>query len=146
MEYVSPLNTHGIKCFNVPGLGEKLSGTYHISSAVVIPANKRTVVTAGQTGYTADMRLPTDLTEQYVQAFQNVVDSLAAGGVTDGFASVYQLTTYHVGGLDAAVDKALEVVLEKFFGQNRPAWAGVGVEALADGAKVEIVAWAVLPN
>jgi enamine deaminase RidA (YjgF/YER057c/UK114 family) len=75
-----------------------------------------------------------------------VVDSLAAGGVTDGFASVYQLTTYHVGGLDEDTDKALEVVVEKFFGKNRPAWAGVGVEALADGAKVEIVAWAALPN
>ncbi|KAF2501842.1 endoribonuclease l-psp [Lophium mytilinum] len=145
MEYSSPLNKHGVKCFNVPGLGEKLSDTYHISSAVVLPANMRTVVTAGQTGYTADMKLPTDLTEQYLQAFQNVVDSLAAAGVTDGFNSVYQMTSYHVG-LDAAADKALEVVVEKFLGKNRFAWAGVGVEALADGARVEITAYAVLPN
>jgi enamine deaminase RidA (YjgF/YER057c/UK114 family) len=146
MEYLSPLNSHGIKCFNVPGLGEKLSDIFHISSAVVLPSNVRTVVTAGQTGYTADMKLPEDLTEQYVQAFQNVVESLAAAGVKDGFDSVYQMTSYHAGGLDEKVDKALEVVIEKFFGKNRPAWAGVGVESLAGGAKVEIMAYAALRN
>lgn len=146
MEYSSPLNAHGVKCFNVPGLGEKLSNIFHISSAVILPSNVRTVVTAGQTGYTPDMTLPEDLTEQYVQAFQNVIDSLAAAGVKDGFNSVYQMTSYHVGALDEAVDKALEVVIGKFFGKNRPAWAGVGVLSLAGGAKVEIMAYAVLPN
>lgn len=92
------------------------------------------------------MTLPEDLTEQVLQCFQNVEDSLAAAGVKDGFQSVYQMTSYHVGGLDATLDAALETATKKYFKKNRFAWAGVGVEALYDGAKIEITAYAALPN
>jgi enamine deaminase RidA (YjgF/YER057c/UK114 family) len=146
MEYKGSLNAVGIRSFNAPGLGERLSDLLHIASAVVIPASTRTVVTSGQTGYKPNMTYPEDLTEQIVTAFQNTVDSLAAAGVKDGFHSVYQMTTYHAGGLGDDVAEALDVATKKFFGNNRPAWAGIGVETLYGGARIEITAWAALPN
>lgn len=146
MEYTSPLNATGIRCYNVPGLGEKISSIFHISSAVVIPANTATVVTSGQTGYNADMKLPTDLTEEVLNAFRNVEESLAAAGVKDGFSSVYQMTSYHTGGLGDDTNAALDVAVTKYFKGNRPAWAGIGVDKLTDGARIEITAWAALKN
>lgn len=143
-EYKTPLNSAGFKAYNVPGLGEKVSDYYHIVNAIVIPAGARTVVTSGQTGFGADMKLPTDLTEEVLNCFQNVVDSLKAAGVEDGFASVYQMTSYHTGGLKDDMNEALEVATTKYFQGNRFAWAGVGVEALADGARIEISVSAVL--
>jgi hypothetical protein len=61
-EYKSPLNAFGIMSFNSHGLGEKLSNLLHISSAVIIPSNVRTVVTSGTTGYDENMVYPKDLT------------------------------------------------------------------------------------
>lgn len=144
MEFPTPLNAGGLKAFNVPGLGEKVSEQFHIASAIVIPPNATTVVTSGQVGFDADMKLPKDLLEEVLTCFQNVVDSLAAAGVQDGFQSVYQMTSYHVGGVGEEVNAALGVAIEKYFGGNRPAWAGVGVEALSDGARIEMTVSAVL--
>lgn len=144
MEYAGPLKSTGIRCYNVPGLGEKISASFHISSAVVVPANTATVVTSGQTGYDADMKLPTDLTEEVINAFRNVESSLAAAGVKDGFRSVYQMTSYHTGGLGPDMNAALDIAVPMFFQDNRPAWAGVGVDKLTDGARIEITAYAAL--
>ncbi|KIM92608.1 hypothetical protein OIDMADRAFT_62413 [Oidiodendron maius Zn] len=142
-EYKTPLNAAGIKAYNVPGLGEKLSSLLHISSAIVLPPNARTVVTSGITGYDSSMNLPTDLTEEVMNAFNSVEASLAAAGVKGGLQSVYKLTTYHTSLEDDAME-ALSAAVEKFFGENRPAWAGVGVGSLYGGARIEIVAEAVL--
>lgn len=144
-EYESPLNTHGLRCVNSPGLGEKLSSLLHISGAIVIPPNASTAVTSGQTGYSADMTYPSDLKEEVMNAFQNVEDQLLAADVEDGFRSVYRMTTYHTEMGDA-MTKALEAATEKYFGKNRPAWAGVGVTELYGGARIEITAMAVLAS
>lgn len=143
-EYKSPLNSFGIKSFNSPGLGEKLSNLLHISSAVVIPANVRTVVTSGTTGYDENMVYPKDLTEEIMNAFANVEAALLSAGVKDGFRSVYQMTSYHVTDFGDADMEAVDKAAEKYFGKNRPAWAGVGVAALYGGARIEITAWAAL--
>ncbi|KAJ5748221.1 uncharacterized protein N7511_009917 [Penicillium nucicola] len=144
-EYKSPLNSRGIKCFNSAGMGTKLSTLLHISSAVVLPPNARQVVTSGQTGMREDLSYPPSLVEQFDLAFANVEASLAAAGVQDGFQAVHQMTSYHVGGLSGGeVDEAMEFVVGKYFGKNRPAWTGVGVSELYGEAKLEITAYATL--
>jgi enamine deaminase RidA (YjgF/YER057c/UK114 family) len=143
-EYKGSLNSSGIKSFNSPGLGEKLSSLLHISSAVTIPANTCTVVTSGTTGYDEHMVYPKDLTEEIMNAFANVEAALAAAGVRDGFRSVYQMTSYHVTDFSDAGLEAVNKAVEKYFGKNRPAWAGVGVASLYGGARIEITAWAAL--
>ncbi|OGE54194.1 hypothetical protein PENARI_c006G07078 [Penicillium arizonense] len=146
-EYNSPLNTHGIKCFNSAGMGVKLSPLLHISSATVLPPNARLVVTSGQTGMLEDLSYPSSLVEQFDLAFANVEASLAAAGVQGGFRAVYQMTSYHVGGLSGGeVDEAMQFVVEKYFGENRPAWTGVGVAELYGEAKIEVTAYATLMN
>ena len=142
-EYISPLNAHGLRCVNSSGLGEKLSTLLHISGAIVIPPNASTVVTSGQTGYSADMTYPSDLIEEVLNAFQNVVDQLLAAGVEDGFKSVFRMTSYHTEMGDAMLE-ALDVATGKYFGKNRPAWAGVGISELYGGARIEITVTAIL--
>jgi len=144
-EYESPLNAHGLRCVNSPDLGEKISSLLHISGAIIIPPNASTVVTSGQTGYSANMTYPSDLKEEVMNAFQNVEDQLLAADVEDGFRSVYRMTTYHTEMGDAMME-ALDAATEKYFGKNRPAWAGVGVTELYGGARIEITAMAVLDS
>lgn len=142
-EFKGPLNSEGIKAYNVPGIGERVSDLLKISSAVVLPANSRLVVTSGNTGFGDDMKCSTNISEQVDQAFKNVEAALASAGVKDGFRSVYQMTSYHVPGPDLTA--ALDLAIEKYFGGNRPAWTGVDVAGLYDGARLEITAYATLP-
>lgn len=143
-EFKSPLNAYGIKSYNTPGQGEQLSADLHISGAVVLPANCRTVITSGITGYDAAGKLPKDLSEEIANAFESVDARLREAGVKDGFKSVYQLTTYHVTDFSDADMEALDKSVQKYFGGNRPAWAGIAIAGLYDGARIEIVATAAL--
>jgi enamine deaminase RidA (YjgF/YER057c/UK114 family) len=145
-EYKGPLNAHGVKYYNIPGLGVKISNLLHISSAVVIPFNKRTVVISGQTGYDANMELPPTLGEEIMNAFKNVEESLAAAGVKDGFKSVYSMTSFHTHSLNDEDAKDLDAAVQKHFQGNRPTWTAIGVRELYGGCQIEITAWAVLPD
>lgn len=142
-EFKAPFNSEGIKAYNVADIGERVSDLLNISSAVVLPANSRLVVCSGNTGFGYDLKLPSDINEQVDQAFKNVEAALASAGVKDGFRSVYQMTTYHVQGPD--LEAALDLAVQKYFGGNRPAWTGVDVVGLYDGARLEITAYATLP-
>jgi enamine deaminase RidA (YjgF/YER057c/UK114 family) len=146
MEYKGTLGQFGIKNINAPGLGERLSDLLHISSAVIIPAATTTVMTSGHTGYTQDMEYPSDIMEQILLAFHNVEDALIAAGVKEGWKAVYQMTTYHAGGLTDEVSEGLDAAVEKYFQGNRPAWTGIGVDSLYGGAKIEITVSAALKN
>ncbi|KAJ6067765.1 uncharacterized protein N7446_004802 [Penicillium canescens] len=88
-EYNSPLNTHGIKCFNSAGVGVKLSPPLAHLLRNCSPPNARLVVTSGQTGMLEDLSYPSSLVEQFDLAFANVEASLAAAGVQGGFRAVY---------------------------------------------------------
>ncbi|KAJ6085072.1 hypothetical protein N7499_004701 [Penicillium canescens] len=117
-EYNSPLNTHGIKCFNSAG-----------------------------TGMLEVLSYPSSLFEQFDLAFANVEASLAAAGVQGGLRAVYEMTSYYVGGLSGGeVDEAMQFVVERYFGENRPAWTGVWVAELYGEAKIEVTAYATLMN
>lgn len=142
-EYKSPLNAYGLKVINTPGLGEKLSDLLHISSAIIVPGSTATVITSGQTGYNANMQYPSDLGEEIMNAFQSIEDSLIAAGAKDGFRAVFRMTSYHTSMGDDVME-ALDKAAGKFFGANRPAWAGVGVAELYGGARIEIAVEAAL--
>ena len=90
------------------------------------------------------MVYPKDLTEEIMNAFANVEAALQSAGVKDGFRSVYQMTSYHVTDFGDADMEAVDKAVEKYFGKNRPAWAGIGVASLYGGARIEITAWAAL--
>lgn len=136
-EYKSPLNKVGLKCINAPGLGEKISASYGVSSVIVIPPGATTYETCGHTGCNIDIEYPTDVTEEIVQAFQNVENALVEAGVKEGWQAVYRMTTYHVGRIEEQ-EAGLEKAMGKFLGENRPAWVGVSVSTLSGPARIEI--------
>lgn len=61
------------------------------------------------------------------------------------WGAVYQVTSYHVGGVDEKVTDLLALTAQKFMGKHRPAWAAVGVETLAAGT-FEMSVSAALPG
>lgn len=145
MEYNGPLTKFGIKCINAPGMGEKLAPLYNISSVVVIPPNATIYETCGHTGCNSDVEYPDDLTEEILLAFQNVENALKAAGVEDGWKAVYKMNTYHLHNL-VDHEAGLDAALKKYLGDNRPAWCGVAVAALAAPARIEITVAAAVPN
>lgn len=145
MEYKGPLTKLGLKCINTPGLGEKLSPLYGISSVIVIPPNATLFETAGHTGCDIDIAYPDSLKDEILQAFQNVENALLAAGVPGGWQAVYKMTTYHAGSLDDA-GEGLEAAMAKYLGDNRPAWCGVSVTGLSGPARIEITVSAAKGN
>lgn len=138
MEYKGPLTKVGLKCINAPGIGEKLSPIYGISSVISIPPNATIFETCGHTGCDIDLKYPESLKDEISQAFQNVEDALLASGVPGGWQAVYKMVSYHVGSLDEA-GEGLELALKKYMGDNRPAWAAVQVVGLSGPARIEIM-------
>lgn len=144
MEYTdTPLGEHGIRCYNPPGQLQELSEALRLSQAVVIPANVATVVTSGQCGFRDDGSLEPDPRAQIFLAFKNAEKTLKAAGVTDGWKSVYHMTTYCPVVDDTFVESIL-AAKEKYLGTNRPAWTGVSVPRLYGGAVVEITLYAAI--
>jgi hypothetical protein len=61
------------------------------------------------------------------------------------WGSVYQVTSYHVGGVDESVTDLLASVAKEYMGTHRPTWAAVGIETLAAGT-FEMSVSAALPG
>lgn len=57
---------------------------------------------------------------------------------------MYQITTYHTGGMAKDVIKIMFDIAAVRMGQHAPAWTAVGVEDLAFG-RFEITAFAAIP-
>lgn len=159
-----------IHCSNFPGY-ERVAEKYGISAATSIPAGARLIVTSGHVGMDDEMNMKVDLQEQMEVAFtvrrgrsevvetapsmltpmrlKNVEKSILAcdPDLTPDqiWAGVYQITTYHVGGVGEQVTDLLASVAERHMGKHRPAWAAVGVEALAAG-KFEMSVSAAFPG
>lgn len=145
MEYSeSPLRQHGIRCINPAGGLALVSKQLQLSQAVVIPAGVATVVTSGQCGFKEDGSLERDPEKQIFLAFENAEKTLKAAGVTDGWKSVYQLTSYWPK-FDDEFYEHLMAAKQKYMGANFSAWTGVQVPGLYDGAIIELTLYAVLP-
>jgi enamine deaminase RidA (YjgF/YER057c/UK114 family) len=101
----------------------------------------RTIYVSGEIGTGPDGVLPEDPKAQMRETFQNVSNTLNAAGATWG--DVVAMTTYHVGLQEQA--PAFVEIRNEFVREPYPAWTGVGVTELHDGAVVEISLVAELP-
>ena len=113
-------------------------------SHVVVPAPGGTIYLAGETGHARDGSIAEDLVEQFVAACQNVVTALAAADARPEHLVSLQIFTTH---LDEYLARSGEIgrAYREQFGQHFAASALVGVAGLAGGAKVELMATAVMP-
>ena len=94
-----------------------------------------TLYCAGQVGRTADLQVIEDPEQQFLAAWENLRQVLAAGG--SGFEDVVEMTTYHI---DMNQHMPLfRQVKDSLFPRNTCAWTCIGVSELAKpGLLVEI--------
>lgn len=138
MEYTeNSFTAYGVRTFSPSGVLSKLGEELTLSQAIVIPPNASLVVTSGQCGFREDLSLPENVDEQVLLAFENAERSLKAAGVTDGWKSVYQMTTY-APSIDDEWAAAMAKAKGKYLDKNRPAWTGITVPSLYGGAKLEM--------
>ena len=94
-----------------------------------------TLYCAGQVGRTADLQVIEDPEQQFLAAWENLRQVLAAGGCS--FEDVVEMTTYHI---DMNQHMPLfRQVKDSLFTRNTCAWTCIGVSELAKpGLLVEI--------
>ncbi|KMN20002.1 RidA family protein [Pseudomonas helleri] len=94
-----------------------------------------TLYCAGQVGRTADLVVIEDPEQQFLAAWENLRQVLAAGGCS--FEDVVEMTTYHI---DMNQHMPLfRQVKDSLFPRNTCAWTCIGVSELAKpGLLVEI--------
>ncbi len=115
-------------------------------SHAVVPTAGKTIYLAGQTGHRADGTLPGDhIVDQFDAAAGNVVTALAAAGARPEHLVSMQIFTTDLEGYLAA-SKRIGEVYRRHFGRHFAATALIGVSALADRAKVELMCVAVIPE
>jgi enamine deaminase RidA (YjgF/YER057c/UK114 family) len=120
-----------IKTIN-PKESKFLHDNYHFSQAV---KSGELLLCSGQIGIGADNTVPTDLSEEFTNAWTKVGSVLKAAGVD--FTDVLEYTTYHVG-LQATMATFMKV-RDQFLKEPWPAWTAIGITELAvPGAHVEI--------
>jgi enamine deaminase RidA (YjgF/YER057c/UK114 family) len=114
-------------------------------SHAVVAAPGRTVYLAGQTGHRRDGSLADDLAEQFDGAAANLLEALRASrGEPEHLVSM-QIFTTDLSGYVAA-SEAIGQAYRRHLGKHYVATALVEVKGLMDGAKVEIMAVAVVPE
>ena len=94
-----------------------------------------TLYCAGQVGRTADLQVIEDPEQQFLAAWENLRQVLAAGGCS--FEDVVEMTTYHI---DMNQHMSLfRQLKDSLFPRNTCAWTCIGVSELAKpGLLVEI--------
>ncbi|EXJ80643.1 hypothetical protein A1O3_06927 [Capronia epimyces CBS 606.96] len=141
------MNSPKVEGFNYKGY-EEIAEKFGLSAAVSIPlADRRLIATSGHVGMHEDGHIAKSLREQMRLAFKNVEKSIHAVDPsltsTDVWNSVYQITTYHVGGVGEEITGTMNEIAKSFLGSHRPAWAAIGVQSLAAG-DFEMLVWAVI--
>ena len=126
--------------FFVPsGYGELMRDQFHYSQAVKI-GNR--IETSGQGGWYNDFSFPATITEEIVNAFDNLTRVLEMAGAN--WSHVVHINSYHV----PMCSEALAVMVEQFRARmpnQPPIWTCLGVPALGDHRmRVEIRATAAL--
>jgi enamine deaminase RidA (YjgF/YER057c/UK114 family) len=97
---------------------------------------------SGQTGWGADMSVPSDYEEECRAAFRNLEAVLAEAGC--GFADVVDVTSFHTPDTDTAT---FWRVRNEFFADPWPAWTLIRDIGLAlPTLHVEIKVTAVIPS
>jgi enamine deaminase RidA (YjgF/YER057c/UK114 family) len=125
---------------NPPSLLEP-SGYSH----AVVAAPGRTVYVAGQTAHRRDGSIPDGVVEQFDGAAANVVAALqAAGARSEHVVSMLIFTTDLAAYL--AASEPIGLAYRRHFGKHFGAKALLEVQGLVDGAKIELVCVAVIPD
>jgi enamine deaminase RidA (YjgF/YER057c/UK114 family) len=129
--------------FVTPGYGDTQLTNMRYSQAVRIGDR---VEISGQGGWDDHFNFPEDLTEEIVQAFDNVERTLALAGTT--WRDVVSVTSYHVSDSNVTIgDDHNRVMVQQFrqrMGDRAPIWTEVGVAVLgAPKMRVEIVVTAI---
>ena len=94
-----------------------------------------TLYCAGQVGRTADLQVIEDPEQQFLAAWENLRQVLAAGGCS--FEDVVEMTTYHIDMNQHML--LFRQVKDSLFPRNTCAWTCIGVSELAKpGLLVEI--------
>jgi enamine deaminase RidA (YjgF/YER057c/UK114 family) len=127
-----------------PGAGEYLLKEFGFSQIVKIGDR---LEFSGQGGWRADFSFPSNLDEEYTQAFDNVEGLLTAVGAS--WSSVIHVNSYHLptdddGGITRGVALTSRLMRERM--RHAPIWTCLGVPALGDKSmRVEVRVTAVLP-
>ncbi|KAJ5623186.1 hypothetical protein N7490_011791 [Penicillium lividum] len=113
---------------------EKLGNIFNISAAVSIPASARIVATSGQIADNHDPMWGTHA-EQFEKSMINIERSLAAASphITEPrklWEGIFYVTSFHVGVLSREEQLQIAEIARKYFGNNKPAWAAICVNAL----------------
>ena len=112
-----------------------------------IAARGETIFVGGQVGWNAECEFETDdLVKQTAQTLKNIVAVLAEAGARP--EHITSMTWYFIDKKDYLANlKGIGQAYRDIIGRHYPAMAAVQVVALIeDRAKVEIQAYAVLPN
>lgn len=114
-------------------------------SHAVVAGPGRAVYLAGQTAHGPDGSIPDGIVEQFDAAAANVVTALeAAGARAEYLVSMLIFTTDLAGYL--AASEPIGEAYRRHFGKHFGAKALVEVKGLVDGAAIELVCVAVVPD
>ena len=133
-----PLSPH--RTLNPQGMGRPWGFSH-----VVVPADGRTIYLSGQTGHGADDGIAEGLAEQFEAACANVVLALEAAGARPEHLVQLQIFTTELERYVAQA-KVIGQVYRRHFGRHYAATALIEVKGLVAGAKVELLAVAVVPR
>jgi len=98
---------------------------------------------SGIIGVGEDYKVPEDMQQEFVNAWESVVSLLKEAGASAG--DIIESTTYHVGLHETL--KTFSLVRDRYVSEPWPAWTAIGVSELAiRGARVEIKVTAKLPK
>jgi len=116
-------------------LPDALKGTYtNFKFAPGVKAG-RLLHMSGIIGTGADGKVPADMTEECVAAFEQAKMVLAEAGLD--FTDVVEMTTYHVG-LQEHIGTFMGVK-DRYVAEPYPAWTAIGITELAlPGGRLEI--------
>lgn len=114
------------------------------SNAVILPANARLVITAGQAGLDRNTGklVETSVADQIEAAFIGADLALKAAGVTKGLAVAHKILTFLI---DMRYESTMMEIWKRLYPGHRPTWTCVGVSNLSmRGMYVEMQAEALL--
>ncbi|KAL4780907.1 Endoribonuclease L-PSP/chorismate mutase-like protein [Aspergillus varians] len=114
------------------------------SNAVVLPANSKIVITAGQAGVdrTTGELVETSVADQIEAAFIGADLALKAAGVTAGLGAAHKILTFLI---DMRYESVMMEIWKRKWPGHLPTWTCVGVSNLSmRGMFVEMQAEAVL--
>jgi len=111
----------------------------------VVAAPGHAVYVAGQTAHRRDGSIPDDIVEQFDGAAANVVTALVEAGARPQHVVSMSIFTTDLAGYLAA-SEPIGAAYRRHFGKHFGATALIEVKGLVDGAKIELVCVAVIPE